>query len=97
MYLFLISKHTNKRINTIKSKDMDACNSRDSTFFQVKCMKMIYIITYYFQFCPQLKYKKKLLGGVDEYTLEQNMLNYGGWLLWLHVKVVSAYIRDPYL
>lgn len=29
--------------------------------------------------------------------LNKNMLNYGGWLLWLHVKVVSAYIRDPYL
>lgn len=85
MYLFLISKHTNKRINTIKSKDMDACNSRDSTFFQVKCMKMIYIITYYFQFCPQLKYKKKLLGGVDEYTLEQKYAK-----LWWLVIVVTC-------
>lgn len=77
---------------------MDACNSRDSTFFQVKCMKMIYIITYiFFNFAHNWNIKKNYEGVWMNTRLNKNMLNYGGWLLWLHVKVVSAYICDPYL
>lgn len=57
----------------------------------------LYYNIYFFQFCPQLKYKKNYEGVWMNTRLNKNMLNYGGWLLWLHVKVVSAYIRDPYL
>lgn len=45
----------------------------------------LYYNIYYFQFCPQLKYKKKLLGGVDEYTLEQKYAK-----LWWLVIVVTC-------
>lgn len=65
---------------------MDACNSRDSTFFSGQMYENdLYYNIYYFQFCPQLKYKKKLLGGVDEYTLEQKYAK-----LWWLVIVVTC-------
>lgn len=51
MYLFLIPKQTNKRINTIKIKDILKYTTwmhaiLVTILFQVKCIIMIYIITY---------------------------------------------------